>query len=187
MRLATIRLDDGGTAAVRIDDDAAVEIGADDLTRFLARPDWRSDAAAATGPRHELDSLDYAPLVPRPDKVVCVGLNYRTHIEEMGRELPSHPTLFAKYSGALVGAFDKFRKIKDCVFYEKNLQSNPTVHNAVKKSRKRNRDDDSDVYALPKTTDKVQHAVNVTKKAVGSKLARFSSGVANFGVDISIK
>jgi len=37
---------------------------------------------------------------------VCVGLNYAKHILEMGRELPDHPTLFAKYPSALVGARD---------------------------------------------------------------------------------
>ena len=35
--------------------------------------------------------LDYAPLVPNPDKIICVGLNYRSHILEMGRELPGAP------------------------------------------------------------------------------------------------
>lgn len=105
MRLATIRLD-GRTAAVRVDDDGAVELGAPNLTEFLGRADWKSEAAAADGTRHGLDDLDYDTLVPRPDKIVCVGLNYRPHIEEMGRELPTHPTLFAKYSGALIGAFD---------------------------------------------------------------------------------
>ena len=108
MRLATIRLEDR-TTAVRVDEEAAVELGADDLREFLSRSEWRSDAAAADGPRHALDSLDYAPPVPRPDKVICIGLNYRKHIEEMGRELPSHPTLFAKFSGALVGAFDNIQ------------------------------------------------------------------------------
>jgi len=37
---------------------------------------------------------------------VCVGLNYAKHILEMGRELPDHPTLFAKYPSALIGARD---------------------------------------------------------------------------------
>jgi acylpyruvate hydrolase len=50
--------------------------------------------------------LDYAPLVGRPEKVICVGLNYRNHILEMGRDLPQFPTLFAKYSRALIGAYD---------------------------------------------------------------------------------
>jgi acylpyruvate hydrolase len=109
VKLATIRTA-AGTAAVRIDDggDApgAVELGAADLGAFLADPDWRAVAAAADGPRHDLAGLDHAPLVPRPEKVVCVGLNYRTHILEMGRELPQYPALFAKFARALVGAHD---------------------------------------------------------------------------------
>src|SRR5581483_8573855 len=94
MRLATIRTS-GGTRAVRMDQDAAVEIGFADLGELLRRPDWRGAAAAAGGRRHDLAGLDYAPPVPSPEKIFCVGLNYRAHILEMGRELPEHPTLFA--------------------------------------------------------------------------------------------
>ncbi|MEQ4722583.1 fumarylacetoacetate hydrolase family protein [Nonomuraea sp. B19D2] len=105
MKLATIRTHDG-TAAVRVDDDGAVELGAADLGAWLARPGWKAAAEQADGPRHSLDGLDYAPLIPSPEKVICVGLNYRTHILEMGRELPAYPALFAKFARALVGAFD---------------------------------------------------------------------------------
>lgn len=105
MRLATIRRD-GRTAAVRVDDDAAVELGADDVGALLADPDWRDRAAAADGTAHPLGGLDYAPVVPRPGKIICVGLNYRTHILEMGREPPAFPTLFAKYADALTGPYD---------------------------------------------------------------------------------
>jgi acylpyruvate hydrolase len=105
VKLATIRTDTG-TAAVRVDEDAAVELGAADLGEFLARPDWRSAAEVATGTSHPLADLDYATLVARPEKVFCVGLNYRTHILEMGRDLPEYPTLFAKFARALVGAHD---------------------------------------------------------------------------------
>ena len=45
-------------------------------------------------------------MVPRPGKVVCVGLNYRNHILEMGRDLPEHPTLFSKFADTLIGAYD---------------------------------------------------------------------------------
>src|SRR5687768_7093268 len=105
MKLATIRTAEG-TRAVRVDDDVAVELGHAELGALLRRPDWRAAAAAAGGTRHALEGLDYAPPVPSPEKIVCVGLNYRTHILEMGRELPEHPTLFAKFARALVGAFD---------------------------------------------------------------------------------
>ena len=105
MRLATIRTP-GGTRAVRIDADRAVETGHADVGALLADPDWRSVAEAAGGPAHDLATLDHAPVVPRPGKVICVGLNYATHIREMGRELPTAPTLFAKFPEALVGAHD---------------------------------------------------------------------------------
>lgn len=109
MKLATIRTPEG-TRAVRIDDGpdggAAVETGDACVGTLLRQADWRDRAAAADGPRHAVDTLDYAPVVPWPEKIVCVGLNYRTHIQEMGRELPEYPTLFAKYARALVGAFD---------------------------------------------------------------------------------
>ncbi|WP_199435309.1 fumarylacetoacetate hydrolase family protein [Qaidamihabitans albus] len=105
MKLATIRTA-SGSAAVRVDADAAVEVGAPDLGVFLADADWRIKAERADGPRHGLAALEYAPVVPRPEKIFCVGLNYRTHILEMGRELPEHPALFAKFARALVGAHD---------------------------------------------------------------------------------
>lgn len=105
MRLATIRTATG-TRAVRVDDTTAVETGDADVRALLERPDWRAHADAAAGPSHDVDGLDYAPLVPAPEKIICVGLNYRDHVREMGNELPAYPTLFGKYAPALVGAHD---------------------------------------------------------------------------------
>ncbi|HEX2381341.1 MAG TPA: fumarylacetoacetate hydrolase family protein [Acidimicrobiales bacterium] len=106
MKLATIR-DGSRTLAVRIDGDEAIELGAADVGAVLRRDGWQSWAASADGARRTVDALDYAPLVVRPDKIVCVGLNYRNHILEMGRELPEHPTLFAKFTSSLIGANDE--------------------------------------------------------------------------------
>jgi acylpyruvate hydrolase len=106
MRLATIRTG-GGTRAVVVRPDRAVEIGPPDVGALLADPDWRRTADAAHGPSHELGTLDHAPVVPRPGKIICVGLNYAHHIREMGRDLPDYPTLFAKFPEALVGAYDE--------------------------------------------------------------------------------
>lgn len=105
MKLATIRTADG-TAAVRLDGARAVETGAPDVAALLRRPDWRTYAAAADGPVHDAAALDLAPVVTTPAKIFCVGHNYRTHIAEMGRELPSYPTLFAKFANTLLGARD---------------------------------------------------------------------------------
>ncbi|WP_375001264.1 fumarylacetoacetate hydrolase family protein [Aeromicrobium sp. CTD01-1L150] len=109
MKLATLRTASSTRAAV-VDGTSLVELNATDVGAFLRQPGWREDAAAALGDasarRHALASADLAPVVTAPTKVVCVGLNYRTHIEEMGRDLPEHPTLFAKFADTLIGARD---------------------------------------------------------------------------------
>jgi len=105
MRLATIRTSTG-TVAVRVDGDTATEIpGVADVGELLATIGVEG-AAAATGATHATAGLDYAPLVPRPGKIVCVGLNYRAHILETKRDFPEHPTLFSKFPDTLIGAND---------------------------------------------------------------------------------
>ncbi len=122
MKLATIR-DRDGTVAVRIDGDEATELGVADVGELLRRDDWRSLASAADGARRPVDGLDFAPVVPSPDKIVCVGLNYRSHILEMGRQLPEHPTLFAKYRQTLIGANDDIvlPAVSDLIDWEAEL------------------------------------------------------------------
>jgi 2-keto-4-pentenoate hydratase/2-oxohepta-3-ene-1,7-dioic acid hydratase in catechol pathway len=45
----------------------------------------------------------FAPAVPRPGKIICVGLNYRQHAKETGNPIPPVPLLFNKYNNALIG------------------------------------------------------------------------------------
>ena len=113
MKFATIRVDHGtggATRAVVLDGESLVDLGTTDGGAFLAQPDWADRAATAIGdgtaPRYDAASASFATLVPTPSKVVCVGLNYRTHIQEMGRDLPDHPTLFSKFADTLIGADD---------------------------------------------------------------------------------
>lgn len=108
MKLATIRTPEG-TRAVRLDGDRLVDLGFPDLGALLADPSWQS-LAAAGGTSYAAEGADFAPLVPQPSKVVCVGHNYTNHIREMGRELPSYPTLFAKFADTLIGANDPIVK-----------------------------------------------------------------------------
>src|SRR5688572_26657107 len=105
MRLVTLRTADG-TRAGRLDGDEIVEIDAPDVGTLLADRQWRQRAAAADGPRHRLADADLAPVVPRPAKIVCLGLNYQDHIDEIGTTRPSYPTYFAKFARALIGARD---------------------------------------------------------------------------------
>jgi 2-keto-4-pentenoate hydratase/2-oxohepta-3-ene-1,7-dioic acid hydratase in catechol pathway len=48
--------------------------------------------------------LRLLPPVPDPDKIICIGLNYRSHAEEQGVEPPAEPTFFAKFRNALAPA-----------------------------------------------------------------------------------
>jgi len=109
MKLATIRRD-GDTVAVRVDEDGIVEIaGFADVGALLREVDWRTIASSAGGrflPLADVPSDAWAPVVVEPRKIVCVGVNYRAHIEEMGREQPDYPTLFTKYPESLIGAGD---------------------------------------------------------------------------------
>lgn len=106
MKLATIRTTEG-TRAVKLADDVLVDLGYDDLGAYLAAGSPEAPADAAT---YRVDDADFAPVVPQPSKVICVGHNYRNHIKEMGRELPSYPTLFPKYADSLIGANDPIVK-----------------------------------------------------------------------------
>jgi acylpyruvate hydrolase len=111
MRLATVRRPDGTTFAARLEGDDLVPLPYPDVVALLAEPGWLETPAAADrlrgtgGDRVALVDADLAPPV-RPAKVVCVGLNYRSHIEEMGRPLPDHPTLFVKFADTLTGPYD---------------------------------------------------------------------------------
>jgi len=105
VKLATVRTGDG-TRAARVDGDRVYVLEASDLGALLAGPGI--GAVARMGPTAELALAEtsFAPLVPRPEKIFCVGMNYRGHIAEMRHELPSHPTLFAKFASSLLGAHD---------------------------------------------------------------------------------
>ncbi|GAA3691547.1 fumarylacetoacetate hydrolase family protein [Arthrobacter ginkgonis] len=107
MRLTTLRTP-AGTVAVRQDGDTYTEIdGFADVAELLRDPEWKARAAAAAGATHPVDGAELASVVTTPGKIVCVGLNYRKHILEMGRDLPQYPTLFSKYPETLIGPNDE--------------------------------------------------------------------------------
>ncbi|MBK0420303.1 fumarylacetoacetate hydrolase family protein [Leucobacter sp. CSA1] len=107
MRLATLRIDESGTTvAVRVDGDAVTRLDGFDDVGAVLRAGALEQVSSLGGRQEALDETKLAPVVVAPQKVVCVGLNYRNHILEMGRELPEHPTLFTKYPESLIGPRD---------------------------------------------------------------------------------
>lgn len=53
--------------------------------------------------------LTLGPCVPRPGKIICVGLNYRKHAAETGLPVPAHPVLFSKFANSIAAAGQPIR------------------------------------------------------------------------------
>ncbi|MFE9687394.1 fumarylacetoacetate hydrolase family protein [Streptomyces sp. NPDC002701] len=123
MRLATLRTSDG-TRAARRDGDSYVLLPHANVGELLnSGDDWARTGATAGSERVGVAEAAFAPVVPHPNKIICLGLNYATHIKEMGRDTPRHPTLFAKYDGSLIGAGDTVTlpSVSDTVDWEAEL------------------------------------------------------------------
>ena len=110
MRLVTVRID-GATRAGRVSGDEIVLLDAPDVRAVLdAGPVTGGGLPVAeAGNAMALADADLAPLIPAPDKIVCVGLNYRDHAAETNSPLPTAPIYFAKYRRALTGPYDPIR------------------------------------------------------------------------------
>ncbi len=74
-----------------------------DLRAVLAADALAELAGDADGESIDVASIDYLPTIPNPDKVICVGINYRPHLEEMGRTPPDHPVIFVRFAGSQTG------------------------------------------------------------------------------------
>lgn len=80
----------------RLEGDGVVPMGAD-LVAYLA-----GAAAAEDRPALPLRDVTLVAPVPRPGKIVCIGLNYRDHAAETGKPVPTEPVLFAKFANSVV-------------------------------------------------------------------------------------
>jgi 2-keto-4-pentenoate hydratase/2-oxohepta-3-ene-1,7-dioic acid hydratase in catechol pathway len=54
-------------------------------------------------PDHALKNVRFLPVITDPDKILCVGINYKAHQEETGRQATSHPTIFVRFAAAQIG------------------------------------------------------------------------------------
>jgi acylpyruvate hydrolase len=99
MRFVAYQDEDGADAVGRLEGTRVHRLrGIDRIDDTAGDP----TAAIAAGDGVELDGLTLLP-VARPRRIFCVGLNYRAHVEEAGRDLPDYPVLFPKFASSLVG------------------------------------------------------------------------------------
>lgn len=105
-RYISFRRPDGNPSFGRVAHDKVEDLGQQ------GRPAWLRDALggnlAALEPTATYARADVRllPLVPNPDKILCVGLNYATHVAETGREQKQHPAIFTRWADTLVAAGD---------------------------------------------------------------------------------
>ena len=99
---------DGKASFGLVVEDGVVDAGArsDHATlKEAIRADGLAELAAGLGdtPDHGLDEVHFLPVIPDPDKILCIGLNHRAHQEETGRGGEGHPTVFVRFAAAQVG------------------------------------------------------------------------------------
>ncbi|MGC2122617.1 MAG: fumarylacetoacetate hydrolase family protein [Xanthobacteraceae bacterium] len=84
------------------------------LNDKIGQPDLRAALAAGAieamrktakdaAPDHKLADIRFLPVIPRPEKILCAGINYRSHAAETGRELPKQPSMFIRFADTLLG------------------------------------------------------------------------------------
>jgi 2-keto-4-pentenoate hydratase/2-oxohepta-3-ene-1,7-dioic acid hydratase in catechol pathway len=103
MRLASFQNAGVDTWGI-VEGEEVVDVGSVLRARF---PDLKSLIGAAayeiaadarrSASRLPLATLKWLPVIPNPDKILCVGLNYEMHRKETGRAEVSHPTIFARF------------------------------------------------------------------------------------------
>jgi 2-keto-4-pentenoate hydratase/2-oxohepta-3-ene-1,7-dioic acid hydratase in catechol pathway len=93
---------------------AVREDGVVTLNDKIGRPTLRAALAAGAlekmrelaqtaTPDRKLNAITFLPVIPRPEKILCAGINYRSHAAEMSRELPKQPSMFIRFADTLVG------------------------------------------------------------------------------------
>lgn len=95
------------------------------LRDFIASQDLQqlTKAAAERAPKLDLSKVHFEPVIPNPDKIICVGMNYRDHVAEIGRTVSERPALFARFAESQVGHLEPLVKpmVSDEFDYEGEL------------------------------------------------------------------
>jgi 2-keto-4-pentenoate hydratase/2-oxohepta-3-ene-1,7-dioic acid hydratase in catechol pathway len=110
MKLASYAADGVETFGVVVDDGVVtlggrLKGGHKTLRAALAAGALDEMRKVASGLRadRKLDAIRFLPTIPNPEKILCAGINYRSHAAETGRELPKQPSMFIRFADTLVG------------------------------------------------------------------------------------
>lgn len=109
MKLATFKTSQGSSYGI-VTDKGIIDLGKRLGSRF---PDLKALIAGnafgdamkfiSEKPDHQAAAITWLPVIPNPDKIVCVGLNYQDHVVETGRDNTEQPAIFLRVADSQVG------------------------------------------------------------------------------------
>ncbi len=102
MRYVSFLRPDGTASFGRLDGDRVVDLRESKGGTLRAALANQGLAGLADGATFALAELALLPPIPDPGKIACVGLNYASHLSEMGNQRPDHPTVFTRWTDTLV-------------------------------------------------------------------------------------
>jgi 2-keto-4-pentenoate hydratase/2-oxohepta-3-ene-1,7-dioic acid hydratase in catechol pathway len=129
MKLISFRIF-GKTTWGAVEGKDAVDVGSilgerfGDLKSVIASAAYAAvESAAGNASHHPLSSLEWLPVIPNPEEIFCVGLNYETHRLETGRAVVGHPTIFTRFANAQIGHLENIvrPRVSTDLYYEGEL------------------------------------------------------------------
>src|ERR1700722_5915318 len=73
----------------------------------------RAGGALLAMPAIDLNAVRMLPPVPKPPKILCVGINYDDHLEESGLKKPAYPEIFARFATSLIAHHEPIRRPRE--------------------------------------------------------------------------
>jgi 2-keto-4-pentenoate hydratase/2-oxohepta-3-ene-1,7-dioic acid hydratase in catechol pathway len=98
MKLVTFSASGSAPQAGILSADRVIGLGTDMLSVIAT-----GKTPASNGPSYELAAIKLLAPIPRPPKLICIGLNYRDHAEETKMAIPTVPTIFNKFTNVVIG------------------------------------------------------------------------------------
>lgn len=93
---------DGTPSFGRLDGDSVADLGTPGTSAWLKDALGGDLAALPVTATYALSEVQLLPVVPNPAKIMCVGLNYATHVAETGRDQKDYPAIFTRWADSLV-------------------------------------------------------------------------------------
>lgn len=98
----SFRRPDGKASFGRVDGDTVHDLGTQGAASYLKDVLGSDLGALVVTATYERKDVRLLPVVPNPGKILCIGLNYATHVAETGRDQKEHPAVFTRWADTLV-------------------------------------------------------------------------------------